>query len=173
MPALVVWSVAVAVAVLGFAIPPVVVGTSVVRPAVLHVVAVVGLRLLSTSVAARTGRANPAAGGAAAVVCVALVSIHVLWSWATTSYTILSPTGPDGCRVVARESAVLMSGDGSLGVVGPFGGPVRMRGDYAVDDGGTPMTDGTYRLRWGSDESAFVTIPDAYDNDPVEPDLAC
>ena len=126
-----------------------------------------------TWVVSRTGRPRPANRVLISLLCLTLVGLHALWSLAMTTYTVLDPAGPDGCRVVVRESTFLLSGDGSAGVVGRHGGPVRLTGSYKVNDGGTPVRDGSYELTWGSQGSASLSVPQSYDPDPVEPDLAC
>lgn len=158
--------------VLGFYAPPLVIGDVILPPYVTHGLAgLVALLALARTVTL-TGRPGRPVHLGAGFLCISLVGLHLLSSLATT-FTILEPVGPDGCRVVVRESAFFMSGDGSVGVAGRRGGPVRMRGVYSVDDVGTPIRDGHYRLIWGSDGSAVLQVAGAYDADPVEPELSC
>lgn len=166
-------AVAMLVAVLGFFAPPVVIGDSLVPPFVIHAGATLAAVLALAWTGARTGRPGTAALLGIGVLCVLLVCLHALWSLATTTYTILEPAGPGGCRVIARESSFLMAGEGSAGTVGPHGGPVWLTNDYFVDDGGTPIRDASYELTWGEGGSAVLGIPESYDFDPVEPDLSC
>lgn len=67
----------------------------------------------------------------------------------TTSY-VLPQHGPDGCRVVAVESAFLTGGRGQLGtIIAPIGfAPIQL--EYTVDDGYTPIAHESYTLSWGA-----------------------
>mgnify|MGYP006889690932 FL=1 len=160
------------VAILGFFAPPVVIGDLLIPPFAVHSVLVVTALVAVSWTVTRTDRSKLPGCISTGFLCLSLASFHALWSL-TTTFTILEPVSPDGCRVVARESAFLMSGNGSVGVIGRHGGPAWMKGHYFVDDGGTPIRNGSYELTWGTNGDASLRISDAYDFDPVEPDLSC
>lgn len=161
------------VAVLGLWAPPVVAGDLVVPPFVIHAGAVLAALFGAARAGARPDRPSLLGRLSVGGTCAAVVALHTVWSLGTTRYTILEPTGPDGCRVVARESTLLIAGDGSVGIVGRHGGPVRRQVDYSVDDGGTPVRQGSYELTWGADGTASVKISQAYDFGDGGPFLSC
>ena len=70
----------------------------------------------------------------------------------TTSWVLLDPTGPTGCRAVVEESSFLMAGSGRVGTVGRLG-LLDLQSDVTTDDGGTPASDGGYRVGWQESEA--------------------
>lgn len=158
-------------AVLGAFAPPILIGSTVVTPIASHAAVVAAAVVALMWCAALTGRPRLLTRVGISVLCTAVFAVHFSWSL-PDSYTVLDPAGPDGCRVVVQESAFLMSGRGTIGLVGRNGGPVRMVADYSVDDGATPVRHGNYSLEWGSDGIASLTIADTYDG-PGEPHLTC
>lgn len=164
---------AVLLAVVGFFAPPVVVADVLIPPFALHAGLVLSALIAVTWVGIRTSRPKIFGRLATGLLCLSLGTLHVLFSLVVTKLTILEPVGPDGCRVVARESTSFKSGEGSLGTVGSHGGPVWMQVHYSVDEGGTPIRDGTAHLKWSRDGSASLSIPEAYGFDPEGPDLSC
>lgn len=65
-------------------------------------------------------------------------------------YFVYAPAGPDGCRVVARETAFLFAGSGEVYVAGWPGFAVE-HGSYRTDDGYRPFTWGTFRFEPSAD----------------------
>ncbi|MFF3336787.1 hypothetical protein ACFYWX_46110 [Streptomyces sp. NPDC002888] len=63
-------------------------------------------------------------------------------------YYVLEPEGPGGCRVVVRETSVLVIGNGDVYEVGASG-LGRQIGSWTADDGYRPFRSDTYRLDWG------------------------
>ncbi|GAB94319.1 hypothetical protein KILIM_004_01110 [Kineosphaera limosa NBRC 100340] len=164
---------AILVAVLGCFAPPVVIGGLLAPPFAVHASLVVGALVAAVWIGVQTGRPRVPGLIGTGLLCLSLVCLHSSESLMTTTFTILEPAGADGCRVVARESAFLMSGDASVGAIGRHGGPVWMTGHYFVDDGGTPIRNGDYQLKWDKDGSASLLVSQAYDFDPIEPELSC
>lgn len=151
---------------------PVVVGELVVPPVVLT--AVVALVLLT--LVWRRGRSRLATGGWTAWLgpglltpaVVVLVLARLAWSLGTT-YTLLEPAGPSGCRVLATESSFMFSGQGSAAAVGRWGGLALEQSSWTADDGARPIDSGSYRLTWEGDAGALALSGDA--GDPVWPGL--
>ncbi|ALV47125.1 hypothetical protein MB46_18155 [Arthrobacter alpinus] len=89
-----------------------------------------------------------------------------------TENFVLNPYGPDGCRVVARESSFLMSGSGEAYAVNVFGIGRRV-GQWSVDDGGRPIEAGSYAMKWASD-GGVLRVFGAYKSDLLEgPPISC
>lgn len=84
------------------------------------------------------------------------------------TYTLLNPTGPGGCQVVARETSFWMSGEGQVYAVHPFGVGWRA-GSWTADDGVRPIENGRYRLSWGIGGGALLLQADSFN--PVWPGL--
>ncbi|MET7285582.1 hypothetical protein [Streptomyces sp. NPDC005573] len=111
-------------------------------------------------------RLRPVAGLAGAVL-ILLIGLGVLIEALDdlgADYYVQGPYGPDGCRVVVRETSFLMSGRGDVYAAGftGFGAHV---GDWTADDGYRPWASGTYDLHWGPDGGSLLIEGDA--TDPV------
>lgn len=164
---------AVLLALLGGFAPPIIVGDRVLTPLIFQAVAVSAAVLTMVRVGRRTGSPRRVVQIWVGLLCLCLVGVHLMWTMVqATSYHLLKPIGPGGCRVVVRESSFLMAGGGEVGVVGRWGGPAPMIARYSVDDGGRPIEHGDYTLTWGADGSASLYISAAYDG-PGEPPLSC
>lgn len=106
-----------------------------------------------------------------AVLIVVLVSFLLR---SMDSYLLLEPSGPDGCRVVAKETSFLFAGSGEATTVGRFGGVVLWQSSWTADDGVTPLAYDDYRLTWSDDEATLELVGDGVN--PVWPgthSLAC
>ncbi|QLQ38963.1 hypothetical protein [Micromonospora robiginosa] len=66
------------------------------------------------------------------------------------TYRVLEPGGPDGCRAVARQRSFLFAGSGQVYAV-PASGIGWQVSSWTADDGGKPITDHAYKLRWSDD----------------------
>lgn len=66
----------------------------------------------------------------------------------STTYTLLRPTGPDGCQAVVREASFLVAGQGQVYAVHPCGVGWRT-GSWRADDGIRPIDEGRYKLPRG------------------------
>lgn len=89
-----------------------------------------------------------------------------------TEYFVLNPYGPDGCRVVARESSFLMGGSGEAYAVNAFGIGRRV-GQWSVDNGGRPIEAGSYTMKWASDGGILLVFR-AYKSDLLGgPPISC
>ncbi|SCL64287.1 hypothetical protein GA0070606_3942 [Micromonospora citrea] len=86
----------------------------------------------------------------------------------STTYHVLTPDGPGGCRAVARETAFLFAGSGAVYEVGRVGIGRRV-GSWTADDGYRPIAAGTYELTWGADSG--VLNVSGRSGDPVWPAL--
>ncbi|MGW4498490.1 hypothetical protein ACWENR_07720 [Micromonospora sp. NPDC004336] len=86
----------------------------------------------------------------------------------STTYHVLTPDGPGGCRAVARETAFLFAGSGAVYEVGRVGIGRRV-GSWTADDGYRPIAEGTYELTWGAD-GGMLTVS-GRSSDPVWPAL--
>lgn len=138
--------------------PVVVVGEIVVRPevmiALLSALVVVGLISLRV--------AGPRAErsfwrGCCTTVAIYLVGLVVIWRALLglgTSYVLLEPAGPSGCRVIVEETSFLLLGSGRVGAVGRVG-VSRFGSDYTADDGGRPASEGGYSVRWRGDDGVI------------------
>lgn len=138
--------------------PPFVVGDLVLRPEVVTVLlglVVVGLTVRRVR-AGGDGAVGRRVRAALAVLAVVLVVGARAVLGLGTSYVVLAPEGPSGCRVVVEESSFLMLGSGRVGVAGRLG-PVRLQSDYTADDGGRPASLGEYSVRW-TGPSAVVLL---------------
>lgn len=154
--------------------PILVVGDFVLRPwcALVVLLAIAGLFLLA---AVRRRPKRPSAGSRwflfGGAVCMGLVmpaatvsTAFVALAGVGDSYHVLAPASAGGCRVVVRESSLLLGGSGTVYLlpVGAF--QPREANSYRADDGYRPVTFGTYSLRW-SGETAHVELQ----GDPFAP----
>ncbi|MRG60683.1 hypothetical protein GE115_12505 [Agromyces sp. CFH 90414] len=67
-----------------------------------------------------------------------------------STYSVLPNPSDGGCRIVVRETSVLLVGGGTVGVVQPGSVVVDWVRTYSADDGYTPFSAGTYRLEWSA-----------------------
>lgn len=136
--------------------PPSAWGDVVVRPEVVTVLlAVVLVAVLVLRRALRSDGASAVARWlvmALAVPVVGLVAAGRVLLGLGTSYVVLEPEGPSGCRVVVEESSFLMLGSGRVGTVGPLG-LMYLQSDYTADDGGQPASTGSAKVTWDGDEA--------------------
>lgn len=168
MPPAAPWLVLAAALVLAFAAPwlPVVAlpwpgGAVAVRPITVVAVLALAALVLGVLVAVRGPRevwwrlvVDAGVGGLAALVALAVAGAGEVG----TTYTVLHPTSPAGCKVLVRETSVFMAGSGEILVLDDGWGLSRSVGDYAVDDGGTPIADGSYTLTWNDDREGTLTL---------------
>lgn len=136
--------------------PPWAMGDHVVRPEV--VTAFLAVVLVAALVLRRAPRSDGASAVARwlvmglAVPVVGLVAAGRVMLGLGTSYVLLEPEGPSGCRVVVEESSFLMLGSGRVGAVGRAG-PAHLQTDYTADDGGQPASTGSAKVTWDGDEA--------------------
>lgn len=134
--------------------PPFVVGGLLLRPEVVTVllgVVVAGLAVRRLR-AGGDGAVGRRVYAALAVLAVVLVVGARGVLGLGTSYVVLAPVGPSGCRVVVEESSFLMLGSGRVGAAGRVG-PVRLQSDYTADDGGRPASLGEYAVGWSGPDA--------------------
>lgn len=81
------------------------------------------------------------------------------FDWGTSNY-ILDPHGPDGCRAVVRERAMLGGSQGEAYAVGIIG-VGRSAGKWHTNDLHRPISAGDYTLVWTA-SGGELTIADAY-----------
>lgn len=93
-----------------------------------------------------------------AAVLVVVVASFLLRSM--DSYLFLKPSGPDGCRVVAKESSFLFAGSGEAATVGRFG-IVLWEASWTADDGVTPLANSQYNLSWNGDGATLELVGDS------------
>lgn len=74
------------------------------------------------------------------------------------SYVTLVPVGPQGCRVIVRETSFPFVGSGDVYAVPGGTGVGRRISHYVSDDGYRPASHGTYELVWGGDFGAVVLL---------------
>ncbi|MCZ7440191.1 hypothetical protein O7598_27570 [Micromonospora sp. WMMC241] len=86
----------------------------------------------------------------------------------SATYRVLEPSGPDGCRAVARQTSFLFAGGGEVYAV-PATGIGWQVSTWTADDGGTPITDHAYELRWSDDGGSLILHGDV--GQPVWPAL--
>ncbi|SCG59078.1 hypothetical protein [Micromonospora humi] len=86
----------------------------------------------------------------------------------SATYRVLEPGGPDGCRAVARQTSFLFAGGGEVYAV-PATGIGWQVSTWTADDGGTPITDHAYELRWSDDGGSLILHGDV--GQPVWPAL--
>lgn len=84
----------------------------------------------------------------AVVLVAAAALVPISLAAATTSYHVLTPSGPDGCRIVVAEDTFLLLGSGRIFVLGAGSLQAREVGRFDTDDGYRPISLGTYRLSW-------------------------
>ncbi|MDG4803393.1 hypothetical protein [Micromonospora sp. WMMD980] len=84
------------------------------------------------------------------------------------TYRVLEPVGPDGCRAVARQMSFLFAGSGEVYAVPATGIGWRVS-SWTADDGGTPITDHAYELKWSDDGGSLILHGDV--GQPVWPAL--
>ncbi|MEV0006317.1 hypothetical protein AB0H28_29110 [Micromonospora sp. NPDC050980] len=84
------------------------------------------------------------------------------------TYRVLEPGGPDGCRAVARQTSFLFAGGGEVYAV-PATGIGWQVSTWTADDGGTPITDHEYELKWSDDGGSLILHGDV--GQPVWPAL--
>ncbi|QNF93825.1 MULTISPECIES: hypothetical protein [Janibacter] len=134
--------------------PPFVVGGLLLRPEV--VTAVLGLVVVGLVVRRVRAGGDGAAGRSACAALAVLAVVLVVGARGVlglgSSYVVLAPVGPSGCRVVVEESSFLMLGSGRVGAAGRVG-PVRLQSDYTADDGGRPASLGEYAVRWSGPDA--------------------
>lgn len=78
----------------------------------------------------------------------------------TQNFVLVSPRGPDSCRLVVRESAFLMSGKGEAYTVGTAG-IGHLAGTWSTDDGYRPIEEGSYTLDWNT-TGAELTVYEGF-----------
>lgn len=86
----------------------------------------------------------------------------------STTYTLLRPTGPDGCQAVAREASFFVAGQGQVYAVLPWGVGWRA-GSWTADDGIRPIEEGRYKLSWSVGGGSLIVQGDS--GNPVWPGL--
>ncbi|QQY14519.1 hypothetical protein JMX53_09520 [Cutibacterium avidum] len=142
--------------------PPLVAGQRVVPP----IVEALALSVVAFFAATRVGSRGLVAIVGAVLVLNLGVSALVT---ASTTRSVLPPTHPSRCRVVATESSWMFSASGRLGTVhAPFGF-ADMQSRYTGDDGETPITNGNYKLT--QDESSVTVQLHGSPGNPVWPSL--
>ena len=82
------------------------------------------------------------------LVVAAVASVPVSLGAAVTTYHVLAPRGPDGCRVVVAEDTFLLLGSGRVFVLPAGARRARQVAQFSTDDGYRPVSLGTYRLTW-------------------------
>lgn len=87
---------------------------------------------------------------------------HLLWG---VAYRGLTPVGPTGCRVLVQETSFLVAGAGEVYVLQGASGLARHVGSYTADDGGRPVSEGSYTLTWDGDHATLELLA----GDPVTP----
>lgn len=80
---------------------------------------------------------------------------------AITTYHVLSPRGPDGCRIVVAEDTFLLLGSGRVFVLPAGAHQARQVAQFTTDDGYRPVSLGTYRLTWTGSEADLALWGDA------------
>ena len=83
----------------------------------------------------------------------------------SATYHVLEPSGPNGCRAVAREYSFLFAGRGAVYAVGLSGIGTRVS-SWTTDDGYEPIADGSYQMHWDSDSGSLALLGG---RDPVWP----
>lgn len=73
----------------------------------------------------------------------------------SATYRVLEPSGPDGCRAVARQTSFLFAGGGEVYAV-PATGIGWQVSTWTADDGGTPVTAHAYELKWRDDGGVLI-----------------
>jgi len=84
-----------------------------------------------------------------ATLLVAVVALLVIeLAAAVTSYHVLQPAGPQGCRIVVAEDTFLLLGSGRVFVLPAGSHRPRQVTTFSTDDGYRPISLNTYRLTW-------------------------
>lgn len=149
----------------------------VLLAAALVALAAAALARLSAEPGVRPSRARRWASGVGVAVlsCAAVGSFGVVGlTDAITTYHVLSPASPGGCRIVVGERALLLLGSGTVYVLPPGERFPRGVAEYGADDGYRPITFGTYRLSWRGEVATLELSGTAHQ--PVDYDarpLAC
>ena len=93
------------------------------------------------------------------VAAIALIPVSL--GAAVTTYHVLKPRGPDGCRIVVAEDAFLLLGSGRVFVLPAGARQVRQVTQFTTDDGYRPVSLGTYRLTWIGSKADLALWGDA------------
>ena len=93
------------------------------------------------------------------VAAVALIPVSL--GAAVTTYHVLSPRGPDGCRIVVAEDTFLLLGSGRVFVLPAAAHQARQVAQFTTDDGYRPVSLGTYRLTWTGSKADLALWGDA------------
>ena len=80
---------------------------------------------------------------------------------AITTYHVLSPRGPDGCRIVVAEDTFLLLGSGRVFVLPAAAHQAHQIAQFTTDDGYRPVSLGTYRLTWTGSTADLALWGDA------------
>lgn len=155
---------------------PLVVGDVVLRAgSQTPALALAGLVLAGTARLLRTGRPRPGRAPGRRAVVVGLVTAAVLTSGVVwfrdlgTTYTLLAPASPGGCRVVVGETSFLMAGSGTVHVLPPWSVVASQVSRFMADDGIEPVAQGNVELTWDGDDGLLRLW--GRPGDPVDPGL--
>jgi hypothetical protein len=117
----------------------------------------VSIALMIARVAAREPNAakprNP--GWILSAVLIGLLNAFAVLVDLPATYTVLRP-GPGFCQVAVREYSFLFAGSGQVYAVGLAGLSWEVS-SWTADDGGQPITAGSYELHW-DDDGALLSV---------------
>lgn len=91
---------------------------------------------------------------------------------AVTSYHVLQPAGPQGCRIVVAEDTFLLLGSGRVFVLPAGSHRPRQVTTFSTDDGYRPISLNTYRLSWDGPTASLslwgsASAPVSYEQVPL------
>lgn len=102
------------------------------------------------------GTKSKSAGWILMVVLLSLFNAFAFMVDLPATYTVLRPAGPGFCLVAVREYSFLFAGSGQVYAVGPAGLSWEVS-SWTADDGGQPITAGSYELHW-DDDGALLSV---------------